>query len=68
MIASYAWSTVTVLDPDTSTIGGNVSGLVGTGIILQNNGGDDLLINGLKQAHQLTIWCGLNTDESDRQG
>ena len=32
--------------PDGSyTVGGVVSGLVGTGLVLQNNGGDDLLIN-----------------------
>ena len=37
--------TVTVLEPDTFTIGGSVSGLAGTGLVLQNNGGDDLAIN-----------------------
>jgi hypothetical protein len=31
---------------DTFTIGGNVSGLTGTGLVLQNNNGDDLAING----------------------
>ncbi len=36
--------TVTVLEPDTFTIGGNVSGLAGTGLVLQNNGGDNLTI------------------------
>lgn len=29
---------------DTFTVGGNVSGLAGTGLVLQNNGGDDLAI------------------------
>ena len=37
--------TVTVLETDTFTIGGNVSGLAGTGLVLQNNGEDDLTIN-----------------------
>jgi len=37
--------TVTVLEPDTYTIGGNVSNLTGTGLVLQNNGGDDLAID-----------------------
>lgn len=35
---------VTVVEPDAYTIGGNVSGLAGTGLLLQNNGGDDLTI------------------------
>lgn len=30
--------------PQSRTIGGNVSGLAGTGLVLQNNGGDDLSI------------------------
>jgi len=37
--------TVTVLEPDTFTIGGSVSGLFGTGLVLQNNGEDDLAIS-----------------------
>ena len=37
--------TVTVLEPDTFTISGNVSGLTGTGLILQNNAVDDLTIS-----------------------
>lgn len=32
--------------PRTFTIGGTVSGLTGTGLLLQNNGGDDLVIAG----------------------
>ena len=32
--------------PSKFTIGGNVSGLVGAGLVLQNNGGDDLSVNG----------------------
>ena len=31
---------------DQYTVGGTVSGLAGTGLVLQNNGGDDLLITG----------------------
>jgi hypothetical protein len=42
---SSASITVTVLEPDTFTIGGSVSGLFGTGLVLQNNGEDDLTIN-----------------------
>ena len=30
---------------DAFTVGGSVSGLAGTGLVLQNNGGDDLMIN-----------------------
>ena len=37
--------TVTVLEPNTYTIGGSVSELTGTGLILQNNDGDDLTIS-----------------------
>jgi len=36
--------TVTVLEPDTFTVGGNVSGLDGNGLVLQNNTEDDLAI------------------------
>ncbi len=32
--------------PDTYTVGGTVSGLAGSGLVLQNNGGDDLAITG----------------------
>jgi 6-phosphogluconolactonase (cycloisomerase 2 family) len=32
--------------PPTYTVGGTVSGLAGTGLVLQNNGGADLVING----------------------
>jgi len=35
---------VSVICTNTYTIGGTVSGLIGTGLILQNNGGDDLPI------------------------
>ena len=35
---------VTVLEPATYTIGGSVSGLEGSGLVLQNNAGDDLAI------------------------
>jgi hypothetical protein len=31
---------------DTFTVGGSVSGLAGTGLVLQNNTGDDLAISG----------------------
>ncbi len=37
--------TVTVLEPETFTIGGSVSGLTGNGLVLQNNNGDDLAID-----------------------
>ena len=37
--------TVTVLEPNTYTIGGSVSELTGTGLILQNNAGDNLTIS-----------------------
>ena len=33
---------VTVLEPETFTVGGSVNGLTGTGLVLQNNGEDDL--------------------------
>jgi hypothetical protein len=36
--------TITVLEPDTYTIGGTVSGLLGTGLVLQNNDSDDLVV------------------------
>ena len=36
---------------DQFTVGGNVSGLTGSGLVLQNNGGDDLAIAGRWQLH-----------------
>jgi hypothetical protein len=38
-MASTSWGVATV------TVGGNVSGLTGTGLVLQNNGGDNLSIS-----------------------
>lgn len=38
--------TVTVLEPETYTIGGSVSSLAGSGLVLQNNLGNDLVITG----------------------
>ena len=45
-ISSSAVTTVQVIcSTNGYTIGGNVSGLTGTGLLLENNGGDDLTIN-----------------------
>lgn len=44
-ICDTASITVTVLEPETFTIGGNVTSLAGSGLILQNNSDDDLLID-----------------------
>jgi len=38
-------TTVTVNCTDLHTIGGTVSGLTGTGLVLQNNAGDDIAVN-----------------------
>ena len=41
-IGTFTWADFTVTSaPDTFTIGGSVAGLVGSGLVLQNNGGDD---------------------------
>ena len=47
MPATYSW-TITVNDPGafTLTVGGTVAGITGSGFILQNNGGDNLVVNG----------------------
>jgi hypothetical protein len=37
---------ITKAEPIEFTLGGDVNGLVGTGMVLQNNGGDDLVITG----------------------
>lgn len=44
-VCSEATLTVTVLEHDTYTVGGDVSGLLGSGLVLQNNTGDDLAID-----------------------
>ena len=43
-VAGFAIEPITGPPPETVTIGGNVSGLVGGDLVLQNNGGDDLPI------------------------
>ena len=46
-IAGANVSNVTVAcATETYTVGGSVSGLVGIGLVLQNNGGDDLVVSG----------------------
>jgi hypothetical protein len=45
-IATYADFTPAGPPPSQVTIGGNVTGLVGSGLVLQNNGGDDEPIDG----------------------
>ena len=37
--------TVTVLDPDEYTVGGTLTGLAGSGLVLQNNDGDNLAVS-----------------------
>jgi len=44
-VCDSASITVTVLDPDEYTVGGTVTGLAGSGLVLQNNDGDNLAIS-----------------------